>query len=138
MKKTLMGASAVALGAIGLLVSTSAADAAPKCKQWGFDGATTIVEPGTGWQVDFFSQGSEASGLATASNNHGESKTGEISGGLNGGRFNVRIDYGNGQTQGYRGGVYGSDGIASGVTANNIPNESGKPFTVLVTCLQPS
>ena len=128
----------VAVNVIGVLATPSVADAQPTCKQWGFAGESVIVEPGTGWQVTFFSNGTDATGRATASNNHGESKTGDISGGLDGGRFTVVVDYDNGQHQGYQGGVHGNDGVATGVTANGIRAESGKQFTSRLTCLDPA
>jgi hypothetical protein len=135
--RTWIAASAVALSSVGVLVAPALAHALPDCEQWGFAGESIIVEPGTGWRVTFFSNGTEATGTATASNDRGESKVGEISGGLDGGRFTVVVDYKNGQRQGYRGGVYGNDGVASGVTSNGIANESGKPFTSRLTCLEP-
>jgi hypothetical protein len=132
-----MSASVVALSTIGLLATPSVSDAQPPCEQWGFAGESRIVEPDTGWKVIFFSDGTEANGVGTASNNRGESKTGQMSGGMDGGRFDVVVDYDNGQRQYYRGGVHGDDGVATGVTSNGITNESGKQFTSRLTCITP-
>jgi hypothetical protein len=132
--KVALIASAVALSTIGLLVTPPAAEAGP-CKGWGFGGESVIVEPGTGWTVTFFANGTKASGDATASNIRGESKVGTISALVKGNKFNARLTYKNGQGQGYNGTV--NDGVASGTTSNGIPNESGKPFTLRLTCIQP-
>jgi hypothetical protein len=102
----------------------------------GLDGDSTIVEPGTGWQVTFNSRGTDATGDATVSNNRGESKTGSVRGGItdDGRRYNVSVDYDNGQHQLYTGRV-GADGVATGATNNGITLESGHSFTSRLVCL---
>lgn len=137
MKRTLVRVSVLVLSTVGLLATPSVADAQPPCAQWGFDGESTIVEPDTGWKVTFYSNGTDAIGGATASNNRGESKSGQVSGGLDGGRFNVVVDYDNGQRQYYRGGVHGDDGVATGTTSSGVANQSGKQFTSRLTCVEP-
>jgi hypothetical protein len=49
-------------------------------------------------------------------------------------RYNVSVDYDNGQHQLYTGRV-GPDGVATGVTSNGITRESGKAFTQRLVCL---
>ena len=108
MKSTLIRAAVTVLGTIGLLAAPAAAHAfpalplAPQCAGiWGFDGESVIFEPDTGWNVTFFSNGKLATGDATASNYRGESKTGSVRGGItdDGRRYNVSVDYDNGQYQ---------------------------------------
>ena len=125
----------------GLLMAPGVAQArppmplAPPCAQYGFAGNSQIVEPTTGWQVNFVSTGKNATGPGTASNPaRGESKTGTMSGFINGKNVRVSINYANRQRQTYRG-VVGENGVASGATDNGITNESGKPFTLVVACL---
>jgi hypothetical protein len=143
MKSTLIRASVTILGTIGLLAAPAVAHAfpplplAPQCAGiWGFDGESTIFEPDTGWNVTFFSNGRLATGDATASNNRGESKTGSVRGGIteDNRRYNVSVDYDNGQYQLYSGRV-GPDGVATGATNNGITLESGKRFTSRLVCL---
>jgi hypothetical protein len=106
----------------------------------GFAGKTVIVEPDTGWQVVFFSDGTDATGRATASkDNYGygrQIKSGDISGGMDGGRFNVVVDYDDGGHQYCRGGVRGNNGVATGVTSNGTRDESGIQFNSRLTCLE--
>ncbi|MDT5081540.1 MAG: hypothetical protein QOJ80_6177 [Mycobacterium sp.] len=143
MKQTLIRASVAALGTIGLLAAPTVAHAlpplplAPQCKgTWGFDGESVIFEPDTGWSVTFSSNGRLATGDATASNNQGESKTGTVRGGIteDGRRYNVSVDYDNGQHQLYSGRV-SRDGVVTGATNNGITLESGKSFTQRLVCL---
>ena len=143
MKQTLIRASVAALGTIGLLAAPTVAHAmpplplAPQCKGiWGFDGESVIFEQDTGWSVTFSGQRRLVSGDAVASNNRGESKTGSVRGGIteDNRRYNVSVDYDNGQYQLYSGRV-GPDGVATGATNNGITLESGKRFTSRLVCL---
>jgi hypothetical protein len=146
MKQTLIRASVAALGTVGLLAAPTVAHAlppfplAPQCDgTWGFDGESVIFEQDTGWSVTFSGQRRLVSGDAVASNGQGESKTGTVRGGItdDGRRYNVSVDYDNGQHQLYTGRV-SPDGIATGVTNNGITLESGKPFTNRLVCLPKS
>jgi hypothetical protein len=130
MKRMLIGPLAATLSTLGLLAAPAVAHA--DCAQWGFAGQVDIVEAGTGWGVTFFSNGTEAIGGATASNG-GDSKSGQVSGGMYGKKFSVSVHYDNGQTQNYVGRV-GDDGVANGVTRNGVTNESGQPFTAQLAC----
>ncbi|WP_319445766.1 MULTISPECIES: hypothetical protein [unclassified Mycobacterium] len=143
MKQTVIRASMATVSAIGLLSMPVMAHAmpplplAPQCDGiWGFDGESVIFEPDTGWSVTFFSNGKLATGDATASNNRGESKTGSVRGGItdDGRRYNVSVDYDNGQHQLYSGRV-SRDGVVTGATNNGITLESGKAFTQRLVCL---
>jgi hypothetical protein len=143
MKSTLIRAAVTILGTIGLLAAPAVAHAlpplplAPQCAgEWGFDGESVITESDTGWTVTFFGTRKRAAGDATASNNRGESKTGTVRGGItdDGRRYNVSVDYDNGQTQLYSGRV-GPDGVVTGATNNGITLESGKAFTQRLACL---
>jgi len=78
MKSALIRTSVTILGTIGLLAAPAVAHArpplplGPRCAgTWGFDGGSIIREPDTGWTVTFFSNGQQATGDATASNNRG-------------------------------------------------------------------
>ena len=146
MKQTVIRASMATVSAIGLLSMPAVAHAmpplplAPQCKgTWGFDGESVIFEQDTGWSVTFSGQQRLVSGDAIASNGRGESKTGTVRGGItdDGRRYNVSVDYDNGQHQLYTGRV-SPDGIATGVTNNGITLESGKPFTNRLVCLPES
>jgi hypothetical protein len=143
LKHTLISASVAVAGTIGLLAAPTAAHAvppfplAPQCAGiWGFDGESIITETDTGWTVTFSGQGRQASGPAIASNYRGESKTGSARGGItdDGRRYNVSIDYDNGQHQLYTGRV-SVDGVVTGTTNNGITLESGKAFTQRLVCL---
>lgn len=138
----MIGPVAATMSAIGLLAVPVVAHALPPvplapppCAQWGFAGQVDIIETGTGWGVTFFSNGTEAIGGGTASNG-GDSKSGQVSGGMYGKKFSVSVHYDNGQTQNYVGRV-GVDGVATGATRNSVTNESGQPFTAVLTCLEP-
>ena len=146
MKQTLIRASVAALGTIGLFAAPTVAHAlpplplAPQCNGiWGFDGESVIFEQDTGWSVTFSGQQRLVSGDAVASNGRGESKTGTVRGGItdDGRRYNVSVDYDNGQHQLYTGRV-SPDGIATGITNNGITLESGKDFTNRLVCLPDS
>lgn len=143
MKHTLIRASVAVVGAIGLLAAPAVAHAlpplplSPQCAGiWGFDGESIITERDTGWTVTFSGQGRQARGPAIASNNRGESKTGSVRGGItdDGRRYNVSVDYDNGQYQLYTGRV-SVDGVVTGATNNGITLESGKAFTQRLACL---
>ncbi|GLP77252.1 hypothetical protein TUM20983_43620 [Mycobacterium antarcticum] len=141
MKHGLIHASVAVMGTIGL-VTAPAAQALPpvplasECSQWGFAGRSIIDETGTPWYVEFYSGGLRAVGGATASNGS-DTKKGVVRGGITeDGRYNVSVDYDNGQHQLYTG-VVGLDGVASGVTSNGINAESGHRFTSRLDCLDP-
>jgi hypothetical protein len=109
----------------------------PQCDGiWGFDGESVIFEPDTGWSVTYFGEKRQAKGDAIASNDRGESKTGQARGGItdDGERFRVSIDYDNTQTQTYWGDV-SPDGVVAGYTRNGITLESGKAFASRLVCL---
>lgn len=96
---------------------------APACNQWAFPGDVTIREVGTGWDVNFSASGQQAGGRAVAKHSAGQTKAGNLSGSITGDQVSIRVNYDNGQYQGYIGEV-GDDAKLHGVTQNNQPNES--------------
>jgi hypothetical protein len=128
--RSLSFVAATAVSAMGIFSVMSTAQGAPMiplappCDKWIFPGYVAIQEVGTGWFVTFDSDGTEASGKATAAPRRGAKKFGTISGRITGTHVELRVDYDNGQFQSYIGDV-GDDAKLHGVTRNNQPRESG-------------
>jgi hypothetical protein len=80
-RKMLVVASALAVGALGLL-ATPCAYAAPACEVYGFAGDVRITGNGAITELNFAADGTSAHGSATASGDKGGVMNGTIAGGI--------------------------------------------------------
>ena len=81
-RRMLVVASAVTVGALGLLEAPIAAQAAPTCEMYGFAGEVTITGQGAIILLRFSANGTSAHGPATAMSDKGGAMTGFIAGGI--------------------------------------------------------
>jgi hypothetical protein len=81
-RKILVVASAITIGALGLLAAPIAAQAAPICEVYGFAGEVTITGRGEISYLNFSANGSSATGGQATAMSKGAAMTGFISGGI--------------------------------------------------------
>lgn len=144
-KKSVGGAViATAIGAMGFLTAPVPAQAhpmlpfplAPACSQWGFPGNFSLKQS-NGDTVTFNATGPVASGPAQATGGTNGSFGGEVSGGIQGDKLDLRINWGvvnNQNSQGHYTGTVGNDGIAHGDTHDEFGNAgdgSGGSFSTM-------
>lgn len=130
----LIAVAAAAIGAMGL-VPVPAAQAQPKCVQFGFPGDVQLRQT-NGWSVTFSSTGSTASGPAQATGDSGAKMTGNVSGGIEGRDINLVIQWNEGSRGRYTGSV-GDDYYMSGLSVDEVTPSSRANYRSVfpISCL---